>query len=59
MIYIFIGLLIIICSILLWQNMLMAFKIGYYEQILKNNKDKFSKEKWLNLIAMFERKSPF
>ena len=39
-------LLAVASVILIWQNMTMTFKIGYYEQTLKNNKDKFSEEQY-------------
>jgi hypothetical protein len=45
--------------ILLWKNMVMAFKIGYYEQTLENNKDKFNEERYKNIEIIKAKKSPF
>ena len=47
----------ILCVYLLWTNALMALKIGYYEQTLKNNRDKFTKERWKKIVEMLNRKS--
>ena len=49
----------IINIFLLWKIMVMAFKIGYYEQTLENNKDKFSKERYKDIEAIKAKKSPF
>ena len=52
-------LLAVVAVILLWQNMVMSFKIGYYEQTLENNKDKFSEERYKHIEAVKAKKSPF
>lgn len=52
-------LLAVVVVILLWQNMTMTFKIGYYEQTLENNKDKFSEERYKCIEAVKAKKSPF
>ena len=52
-------LLAVVAVILLWQNMVMTFKIGYYEQTLENNKDKFSEERYKHIESIKSKKSPF
>ena len=52
-------LLAVVAVILLWQNMVMTFKIGYYEQTLENNKDKFSEKRYNHIEAVKAKKSPF
>lgn len=52
-------LLVVAVVILLWQNMTMTFKIGYYEQTLENNKDKFSEGRYKDIEAVKSKKSPF
>ena len=52
-------LLAVVAVILLWNNMVMAFKIGYYEQTLQDNKDKFSEERYKHIEAVKAKKSPF
>jgi hypothetical protein len=52
-------LLLIVAVILLWQNIVMAFKIGYYEQTLENNKDKFSEERYKHIESIKAKKTPF
>jgi hypothetical protein len=52
-------LLTVVAVILLWQNMTMTFKIGYYEQTLENNKDKFSEKRYKQIEAVKAKKSPF
>ena len=52
-------LLAVVVVILLWQNMTMTFKIGYYEQTLENNKYKFSEERYKQIEAVKAKKSPF
>lgn len=39
--------------------MRMSFKIGYYEQTLKNNRDKFSKERFQKIERIINTKYPF
>ena len=56
---ILVVLLAVAAVILLWQNMTMIFKIGYYEQTLENNKDKFSEERYKQIEAVKAKKSPF
>jgi hypothetical protein len=51
--------LAVLAVILLWKNMTMTFKIGYYEQTLENNKDKFSEERYKQIEAVKAKKSPF
>ena len=41
--------LISIIILLLYKMSKMAFKIGYYEQTLKNHKDKFTEERYKNI----------
>ena len=56
---ILVVLLVVAVIILLWQNMTMTFKIGYYEQTLENNKDKFSEDRYKQIEAIKAKKSPF
>jgi len=48
-----------VAVILLWQNMVMTFKIGYYEQTLEDNKDKFSEERYKHIEVVKAKMSPF
>lgn len=52
-------LLAIVAVILLWRNMVISFKIGYYEKTLENNKDKFSQERYNQIEAVKAQKHPF
>lgn len=52
-------LLVVAVVILLWQNMTMTFKIGYYEQTLENNRGKFSEGRYKDIEAVKSKKSPF
>ena len=37
----------------------MVFKIGYYEQTLNDNKNKFSKDRFKEIESIMTKKSPF
>jgi|GEM_PF-3835573 len=52
-------LLPVVTIILAWKNMIMSFKIGYYEQTFKNHKSKFSKEKYNKIEDVMKKKHPF
>ena len=52
-------LLAVVAVNLLWQNMVMTFKIGYYEKTLEINKDKFSEGRYKDIEAVKAKKSPF
>lgn len=56
---IIISIAVIILCVLVWQNMLMLFKISYYEQKFKNHRGKFTSQQWKHLKDMFNRKNPF
>lgn len=49
----------IVIAILVWQNALMSFKIGYYEEILQNNKDSFTTEGYKHINSIINKKTPF
>lgn len=51
--------MIILIVFLLYKNALMSFKIGYYEQTLKNYKNVFSDQKWENIEIVMNKKNPF
>jgi len=52
-------LFVILALILLWQNIVMTFKIGLYEQALTSNKQKFGKELSEMIGEAMKIKSPF
>ena len=54
-----IGVIGMVIVIILWENMTMSFKIGYYEKTLENNKDKFSEERYKQIEKIKSKKSPF
>lgn len=50
--------LILLC-ICLYKISLLNFKTGYYEQILKNNRDKFSENRYSKIEKVMKKKTPF
>ncbi len=56
---ILILLCVLVVAAILWQNLTMSYKIGYYEQTLKNNRDKFSPERLEQIENVMNKKSPF
>lgn len=56
---IFICLLIIFNISLLWENSVLHFKVGYYEQKLINHRSKFSNEAFKLIENVMKKKSPF
>lgn len=51
--------LLVLVAIMVFKNINMSFKIGYYEQKFRLNKDKFSKEEFEKIEDMMKRKNPF
>ena len=50
---------IVIVVGIFYKIILLTFKIGYYEQTLKNNSDKFSQERWAQIVRIMELKNIF
>jgi len=49
----------IVGLILVWQNSIMSFKIGYYEQLLEDNKDKFTESRQEQIQSIKSKNSLF
>jgi glucan phosphorylase len=56
---ILLTIILIVFAILMWQHATMTYKIGYFEQKLKNHKDKFDPETWKQIEDVINKKSPF
>jgi len=44
---------------LLFELATKSFKVGYYEQTLKNNKRKFDETRWNHIEQVMNKKHPF
>jgi hypothetical protein len=55
------GVTILLAVILLlaWKTILLAYKVGYYEQTFKNNKNLFSEERYKHIEEVMNKKTPF
>jgi hypothetical protein len=47
--------MVIVCV----QNMNMSYKVGYYEQLLRINRDKFEPSLWTKIEDVMKKKNPF
>jgi len=41
------------------QYLLLVYKNSYYEETLKNHKEKFTPERWNQIEQVMNKKSPF
>jgi hypothetical protein len=48
-------LLLISCIVLIYENVKLNYKISFYEEILKLNKDKFTKNMWEKIMEFLKK----
>jgi hypothetical protein len=51
--------IVIITIVLLWQNAIMVFKTGYYEEMFSLHKNLFDEDTFRDIEGVMNKKHPF
>lgn len=50
---------ITVYAIMIWKLSVMAYKVAYYEQTLKNNRSKFTQDRYEHIEEVMNKWHPF